>query len=149
MRERDRRIDCAGAGVIGAAGADPADPGGTRELDGEVRGMGHHDVAHAPAAVDERGGGAALDHADGGPRIDRPALELAHIAREAEDAVGIRSGEIGFQHRAGHGRGIALVKAAGEEGVGEECAQRGGGNAPGVFDFGLGQHEIARTMSLY
>ena len=96
--------------------------------------MGHHHVAHAVVAVDQRGGGAALDHLDRRLRIDGAALELAHIGREPEDAVGVRADEVGFQHRAGGGRGIGFGEPAGSQGVGEEGTQGGGEDASGMSD---------------
>ena len=65
-------------------------------------------MAHAVVAVDERGRGPALQHRDVRTRIERAALELAHIAGESEDAVGVRAGEIGVEHGAGDDGGIRL-----------------------------------------
>ena len=138
VRERDRRVDRAGAGVIGTARTDPADAGRTRELDGEIGGSGHHHVAHAMVAVDQRGRGRTFDHGDVSLRIHHAALELAHITGKAEHAVGVGAGEIGFQHRGGHRRRIGLGQPAGAQRIGEKSPQGGGGYAPGVF--GLGQH---------
>jgi hypothetical protein len=131
--------------MVGAACADPADAARARELDREIGGVDHHHVAHAAVAVDERGRGRALDHLDGCARVHGAALELAHIAREPKDAVGVRTGEVGLQHCARDGRGIRLVEAASAHGIVEEGAQSGGGNAPDVLRFGLGQH--AKTFS--
>ena len=74
-------------------------------------------MAHAVVAVDQRGRGAALEHGDVGARIECAALELAHIAGQPEDAVGVRAGEIGVQHRAGDDGGIGWRQAAGAERV--------------------------------
>ena len=65
-------------------------------------------MAHALVAVDERGSWGALQHADARPRVDRAALELAHITCKAKDAMRIRAGEIGFEHRGGGDSGIGL-----------------------------------------
>jgi hypothetical protein len=102
------------------------------------RRSGHHHVAHAMVAVDQRGRGRTLDHGDVSLWIHHAAFELAHIAGKAEYAVGIGAGEVGFQHRGGHRRRIGLGQPAGTQGVGEKSSQGGGGHTPGVF--GLGQH---------
>ena len=79
-------------------------------------------MAHAVVAVDQRGRGRALDHLDLGLRIDHAALELAHIAREPEDAVRVRAGQVGFQHRAGDDGGVGCGQPAGAQGVGEKVS---------------------------
>jgi hypothetical protein len=96
-------------------------------------------VAQPLVAVDQRGRRSALKHRDGGAGIEHAALELAHIAGEAKDAVGIRAGEIGLQHPPGDGRGIGLGQPAGAEDVGEKGLEGRGGEAPGGFNFGLRQ----------
>ena len=52
--------------MVGAPHADPADARLARDLDREIGGVGHHQMAHAVVAVDQRGRGAALDHLDVG-----------------------------------------------------------------------------------
>ena len=59
--ERYRRIGRGGAGMIGAPRADPGETGLARDLDRQVGHIGHHQMAHAVVAVDQRGRGAALD----------------------------------------------------------------------------------------
>ena len=49
--------------------------------------------AFVPGMVDD----AALDHLDVGAGIKQPGSELLHIAREAEDAVRIRTGQVGVE----------------------------------------------------
>src|SRR5262249_50496013 len=132
--------DRARAGVIGAACAHPADAGCTGEFDGEAGGVCHHDVTHAAVAIDQRGRWSPLQHADARARVHRAALERQHIAREAKDAVGIRPGEIGFQHRACDGGGVGPVEAAGAKSVDKKRPQGGGGNAADGVGFGFGQH---------
>ena len=148
VRERDGRVDRAGAGVIGAARADPAHAGGARKLDGEIGGGGHHHMAHAVVAIDQRGRGRTLDHCDVRLRIHDAALELAHIAGKAKHAMRVGAGEVGFQHRPGHRRRISLGEPACAQGVGQEGSQGSGGYAPAVF--GLGQHvgHFSRLMAL-
>ncbi len=93
----------------GVVRADPTHARGTREFHGELSGVGHHHMAHTVVAVDQGGRWTAFEHADGRTRVDGAALKLAHIAREAKDAVGIRAGESGLQHRIRHGAGIGLA----------------------------------------
>src|SRR5262245_19880511 len=79
--ERDAGVDRAGASVIGAACADPADARCAREFDGELGGVSHHHMTHAPVAVDQRGRRSALQHADARARVHGAAFEPPHIAR--------------------------------------------------------------------
>src|SRR5215831_14689231 len=104
-------------------------------------------MAHAVVAVDQRGRGSALEHADARCRIHRPAFELAHITGEAKDAVRIRAGEIRFEHRARHGGGVGLGKPAGAQRIDEKRAQRGGSNAPGILRLRLGQHVVPQAFA--
>ena len=85
-------------------------------------------MAHAVVAVDQRGRGAALDHLDVRARIDVAALEGAHVAGQAEDAVRVRAGEVGVEHGAGDDAGVRLRQPAGER-VGHERAQMRGRDA--------------------
>ena len=103
--------------MIGAARADPANPRRARQLDRELGGIGHYQVTHALIAVDQRGGGGALEHCDGGARIERAALELAHVAGQAKHAVRVLSGEVGLQHGVSDHVGILLRQSARAQGI--------------------------------
>ena len=89
--ERDGGVGRAGARMVGAPHADPGDAGLARNLDGEIGGVGHHQMAHAIVAVDEGSSGSALQDLDGGARIEMSAPKQTHIAGEPEDAVRIRA----------------------------------------------------------
>jgi len=77
-------------------------------------------MAHAVVAVDERGCRRALDNADIRLRVDVTTFDGAHIAGQSEDAVGIRSGEIGIEHRSGGDRRIGHRQPAGAKCIGHE-----------------------------
>ena len=97
-------------------------------------------MTHALIAVDQRGGGGALEHCDGGARIERAALELAHVAGQAKHAVRVLSGEVGLQHGVSDHVGILLRQSARAQGIFQERAQGRGRDTAGALGFGFGQH---------
>ena len=61
--------------MIGIPRADPADAGRARQLDREIGRVGHHQMADAVVAIDQRGRRRALQHLDVGLGIDPAGLD--------------------------------------------------------------------------
>ena len=57
-------------------------------------------MAHAVVAVDQRHGGALLDHADLGPDVDAAGLDALHVLRQADER-GRRALRVSLGHQPG------------------------------------------------
>ena len=85
-------------------------------------------MSHAVVAIDERGGHAALERFEVGTRIDMLFVEGVDVLRQAEHAVRICAGEIGFDDAGSGNRRIGGRHAAGRQYFGGEPGELRYGN---------------------
>jgi hypothetical protein len=131
--ERQRGVDAGSSGVAGIAAADPGDAVLAREFDRRFRRLGDDEMAHAVVAIDQRGGRRRARHRDIGPRIGRAELEALHVLRQAEDAMGVGTDEVGLQHQLGDLASIGRRHAGFLHSVDDKTGDRRGRHAAGFW----------------
>ena len=130
VRERHRRVDRPAPAWLERRAPTQPTPDARASSMARLAAVGHHQMADAVVAIDQRGRGRTLDHLDVGLRIDPPRLSVAHIAGSRNTpwaSKPVRSASI---IAAATDRRVGRGQAAGAQGVGEKSPQGGGGHAP-------------------
>ena len=125
VRERHPRVQRRRARVIAHSRSDPRDARHARLVDGELGGARHDQMAHAVVAVDERHAGPLLQHANVGAELDPAGANAPRIVRQADDAVAVRTLQIGFRHQRCDSDRVGVGHAKPAEGRGDEITEPG------------------------
>ena len=106
--ERFARIQRCRSRVIAHPDADPGHAGDTPFGDGKFGGTRHDDMSHAVVAIDERHAGPLLQHAYRRMQVESARTNASRVLRQPNDAVSVRTLQIGFRHQRGDGRRIVV-----------------------------------------
>ena len=109
--------------MVAVAGTHPSDTGTPGFFNGDVHSVRHDQVAHAVVAVDDGHSGALSHDPNVGTRIDAARQNTFDILRQANNAVAVRTLQVGIGHEARDFGGVLIGQSGAFQGVGDEGAE--------------------------